>query len=182
MRPVFLADPADAALRAEEQAFLFGGDLLVVPRWASQPHLPKGRWQNVQLVPGEDAAPNAKYQPEVRLRGGAIVPLGKIVEDTAEESLDPLTLLVCLDGAGQAEGTLYEDAGDGYGYQHGDYLLTTYHAQREGAGVVVTVAGTEGQRKRPARQVSVQVIDEHGVATGTGQDGEAIRLSPAPAS
>ncbi len=182
LRPVFLADPADAALRAEQEAFLFGGDLLVIPRWAAQPHLPKGRWQPVQLVPGEDTAPNNKYQPEVRLRGGAIVPLGKIVENTGEESLDPLTLLVCLDEAGRADGTLYEDAGDGYGYQRGDYLLTTYHAQREGGSVVVTVAGTEGQRKRPARQVSVQVVGEHGLATGTGMDGEPIRLPLPPAS
>ena len=42
--------------------------------------------------------------------------------------LDPLTLLVCLDERGAAEGQLYEDAGDGFGYRDGDYLLTTYRA------------------------------------------------------
>ena len=33
MRPVFFADPKDTLLRAEEQAFLIGENLLVVPEW-----------------------------------------------------------------------------------------------------------------------------------------------------
>lgn len=141
MRPVFLADTKDASLRTEEQAFMIGGDLLVIPKWAVNPHLPKGHWQSVSIVPG-DVADNV--QAEVRIRSGAIVPMGKIVQSTGESSLDPLTLLVSLDASGVAEGRVYDDAGDGYGYQHGEYSLTTYRAERKGTEVVVTVAGHEG--------------------------------------
>lgn len=94
MRPVFFADPKDTLLRAEEQAFLIGENLLVVPEWAQNPALPKGIWRNLSLIPGDD---KDSYQAKLKIRGGAIIPTGKIIQNTNEKSLDPLTLLVCLD-------------------------------------------------------------------------------------
>ena len=41
-------------------------------------------------------------------------------ENTTQPSLDPLTLVVSLDAAGHAEGWLYDDDGDGFGYQKVD--------------------------------------------------------------
>ena len=175
MRPVFFADPKDPGLRREEQAFLVGSDLLVVPKWAKDLHVPQG-WVGVTLVEGEDAAPNHEYQPEVRLRPGAIVPLGGMVQNTNEESLAPLTLLVCPDAKGEATGTLYEDAGDTYGYQHGDYLRTTYRARKEGVKTVVAVESTDGQRKHAARSVVVRVVTPEGTHEAKGTDGEPIEI------
>ncbi len=40
----------------------------------------------------------------MKIRGGAIIPTGKIIQNTTENSLDPLTLLVCLDEQGKAAG------------------------------------------------------------------------------
>jgi len=99
MRPVFFADPKDTLLRAEEQAFLIGENLLVVPEWAQNPALPKGIWRNLSLIPGDD---KDSYQAKLKIRGGAIIPTGKIIQNTNEKSLDPLTLLVCLDEKGEA--------------------------------------------------------------------------------
>lgn len=93
MRPVFFADPKDTLLRAEEQAFLIGENLLVVPEWAQNPALPKGIWRNLSLIPGDD---KDSYQAKLKIRGGAIIPTGKIIQNTNEKSLDPLTLLVCF--------------------------------------------------------------------------------------
>lgn len=87
MQPAFFADPRDTRLRGEEQAFLLGGDLLVVPAWAKQPALPGGIWREVSLI--DDDRQDA-YQVGLKLRGGAIIPLGKVVQNTTEESLDPL--------------------------------------------------------------------------------------------
>jgi alpha-glucosidase len=156
MRPVFFADPKDADLRAEEQAFLLGGDLLVVTKWAKHPKLPRGIWRSISLV-GEDRA-NDKYQPNLLMRGGSIIPLGRIIQNTTEVSLNPLTLLVCLDEHGKARGVLYEDAGDGYGYQQGQYLLTTYCAEKQGNKVIIKIADEEGTMKRPHRAANVEVI------------------------
>ena len=159
MRPVFMDDPADLSLRREQSAFMIGADLVIVPAWAEKPNLPKGVWREVSLVPDDRSDP---VQAKVLVRGGAIVPLGRVVQNTTENSLDPLTLLVCFGRDGQASGQLYEDDGDGFGYRRGDYLLTTYRAEKQGAAVGVTVAATEGRRPRSKRQVVVEWIDDRG--------------------
>jgi alpha-glucosidase len=172
MRPVFFADVRDPSLRSEDQAFLVGDDVLVVPKWAQSPHLPKGIWRRVSLV-GEDSATD-KYQVDLKLRGGAIVPLGKVIQNTTEKSLDPLTLLVSLDANGRATGQLYEDAGDGYGYRNGDYRLTTYEASLKDGQVSVVVAKVEGNRPTAPTRVAVQVVTDAGVFAGEGRPDTAI--------
>ena len=104
--------------------------MLVVPKWAEDAKLPKGIWRQVALI--DEKQEDDGYQATVKIRGGAIVPLGKIIQNTSEKSLDPLTLLVCLDDSGKASGDLYEDAGEGFGYQKGEYALTHFVASREG--------------------------------------------------
>jgi alpha-glucosidase len=168
MRPVFMADPADVSLRREGSAFLLGSDLLVVPGWAKKPSLPKGGWREVSLVPGDRDDPD---QATIFLRAGSIVPLGRVVQNTTENSFDPLTLLVCLDKEGRATGQLYEDDGDGFGYLRGDYLLTTYRAESRGDQVEVTVAVSEGSRPRSKRNVAIEVINELGQRLATRPTG-----------
>ena len=159
MRPVFMADPADLSLRREETAFMLGSDLLIVPAWAKKANLPKGIWRELSLVP-EDRADSE--QAKVLVRAGSIVPLGRVVQNTEENSLSTLTLLVCPDRKGQATGQLYEDDGDGFGYRRGDFLLTTYHAECHNGVVDVVVSATEGGRTRPKRAVLIEVVDEQG--------------------
>jgi len=185
MAPVFFADPKDKSLREEDQAFLFGPELLVIPRWAlnpdseaypfaasigaHKPSLPKGNWRSVSLV-GE--ATDDPLQPDLRIREGAIVPLGRVIQNTTEKSLDPLTLLVSLDEAGRAEGTLYEDDDDGFSYREGDFLRTTYRAEKIGDTVRVRIAGQEGKRERPDREIEVMVVTDDAVKSGRGADGD----------
>jgi alpha-glucosidase len=180
MQPVFFADPKDPQLRAEESAFLFGPDLLVIPPWASDPKLPKGVWRDVSLLDGNREKDG--YQPEVKIRGGAIVPLGRVVQNTNEASLSPLTLLVCLSQSGQARGNLYEDAGDGFGYTRGDFALTTYRARREGESVVVGVENRQGRMRIPDRPVEVRLITENGVLEGRGTESKGIVVAGLPAA
>lgn len=144
MRPVFFADPKDTLLRAEEQAFLIGENLLVVPEWAQNPALPKGIWRNLSLIPGDD---KDSYQAKLKIRGGAIIPTGKIIQNTNEKSLDPLTLLVCLDEKGEAHGTLYWDEGDNWSFKDGNYSFQHFTAIR--------TADNKVQVKIPKRKVSI---------------------------
>jgi alpha-glucosidase len=175
MRPVFFDDPKDPALRDEQQAFLFGGDLLVVPQWAENPKLPKGIWHQVSLI--DPKQENDGYQATVKIRGGAIVPLGKIIQNTSEKSLDPLTLLVCLDATGKATGTLYEDAGEGFAYQKGDYALTRYTATRQGNKIEIRIESRQGQMKIPDRNIQVSVITDTTILTASGPEAEGITIS-----
>jgi len=126
MRPLFFADVKDTSLRREEQAFLLGADLMIVPKWAVAPARPKGNWRVVSIA-GENSVTD-KYQPDVSIREGAIVPLGKLIQSTVDYRADSLTLLVSLDKKGNATGKLYEDEGDGYGYQKGRFAEYSFKA------------------------------------------------------
>jgi alpha-D-xyloside xylohydrolase len=61
----------------------------------------------------------------VFVRAGSILPLGPVVQHTGEMSKEPIELRV-FPGA-DADFTLYDDAGDGYGYEHGEFSLTPIH-------------------------------------------------------
>ncbi len=176
LRPTFFADPKDAALRSEDDSFLLGDGLLVVaqptPEADRASVKPKGIWNPVLLV-NEGLHPDL---PRLLVRGGHIVPAGPIMQWTGEKPLDPLTLLVSLDEQGQAQGTLYEDAGDGFEYQRGDYLITKYTAKRTGTQVKVEVAGTEGNRAKTPRQVQVMILDGGQYWTGTVTDGQSLTI------
>ncbi len=143
MAPVFFADPKNAALRAEEQAFLVGESLLVVPAFAKNPNLPTGIWEEFSLIDGDM---QDKYQAQIKIKGGCIMPLGNVVQNTNENSLDVLTLMVCPDSKGKASGQLYLDSGDGFDYKKGDYSLINFVAELKGNNVVVTVKDKQGKR------------------------------------
>ena len=174
MEPVFFADPKDMSLRAEDRAFLFGPDLLVIPPWAKDAKLPRGIWRDISIT--DRKREHDGYQPALKIRGGAIIPLGRVVQNTNEKSLDPLTLLVCLDEKGTAEGDLYEDAGDGFDYEKEGYALTHYQAIRSGEAVKVRVRSREGQWKVPEREIVVRLITAAGEKEATGSEAEGITI------
>ena len=175
-RPAFFADPADPALRSEDDIFLIGEGLLIKPQLTLNsdrvPTMPRGIWNPVAL----EGADNPDM-PEFFLKGGCIIPSGPVMQHAYEKPLDPLTLIVALDEDGTATGTLYEDDGDGYDYQEGDYLLSTYAASREGDTVVVSLVSSEGSRARPDRDLHVRVVLPDGTEiTGQGTDGQPVSL------
>ena len=179
MRPVFFADPSDPALRDEDHSFLLGKHLLVQPKLTPEgDHIfrePQGIWRTVTLV-GEDYAKDMS-QPVLKIRGGSIVPLGRVIQNTTETSLAPLTLLISLDHGGWAKGSLYEDAGEGFGYQNGDYLLTTYEARRTGNTVRIGIKKQEGTMQRPLRTARVELITDSGVIKGSGSEEDGIEIT-----
>jgi len=175
-RPTFFADPADAALRAEDDSFLLGSDVLVVantsPDAVSRHHLPAGVWRPFEVSENPDL-------PALLARPGAIIPTGPDLQFTSEKPLDPLTLVVALDPQGNASGTLYEDAGEGFGYQKGEYLLSTYVATTKDGVVTIRLARQEGSMPRPSRHLVVRVLSGTGAVEASGIDGGAITVSGA---
>jgi alpha-glucosidase len=156
-RPTFFADPRDPALRSEDDSFLLGDALLVqtqvVPDRTRTSVTPKGIWRTF-------SAPADQDLPRILIKGGSIVPSGPIVQHVDSKPLEELTLTIALDDKGQATGTLYEDAGEGYGYQKGEFALTTYQASVQGDSVVVKVAKREGSMQLPKRTVKVALLVE----------------------
>jgi alpha-glucosidase len=167
MRPVFFADPKDPALRTEEEAFLLGADVLVVPHLGENEQraaaLPKGIWRSVSLV-GEDPAKDIN-QPQLRIRGGAIVPAGPVMEYTGEKPLDPLTLIICPDQTGRASGRLYEDAGEGFEYRKGLYRMTRFSVRKSGSDYFLSAQRLGGHLPELKRLLEVVLLEENGVRT-----------------
>lgn len=176
MRPAFFADPKDLSLRAEEQYFLVGDNLMVVPAFVEKANYPKGIWRELSLVDGDKTD---KYQASLKIRGGAIIPTGKVIQNTTEESLDPLTLIVCLDENGKAQGDLYWDAGDGWDFQKKQYCMQKYVAEKQGNSVVVKIAGQDGlMNLKSGNMAIVKVITDNGVrqASGNLTNGIEVKL------
>ena len=173
LRPVFFAAPAEARLRSEDRAFLFGPDLLIVPQWPagtldddSPIERPSGFDHEITLVgerPDVDAA-----HPHVFLRSGAIVPTGVVAQTTTYDPSAPLDLYIALDAEGNASGTLYEDAGEGYAHLEGGYREISLRASTVGSRVVVTLERRAGSLALPTRAVRAFLYDESGVRTAEG--------------
>jgi len=189
-RPLFFADVKDRSLRSEDDGFLIGDDLMVVgkltPERDRAVSKPKGAWQRLYLVgEGENAD-----LPELHVRAGAIIPLGPVLQHTGEPPAarpagekaaigageHPLTLAICLDQDGKAEGTLYEDAGDGFAHERGGFLRTTYSATTDGTRVKVAIADKQGAMVRPARQLQVIILKDGWFYPAAGVDGQAISV------
>jgi alpha-glucosidase len=141
-RPVFFADPADPALRAEDSSFLLGSDVLVQTQPLADTLVahaqPKGDWKTFSFETAVD--PDL---PVMKLRPGALLPTGPVVQNTGV----PITQVTCyanLDAQGHAEGWLYEDAGDGYGYQKGEYSWRKLVVNTVGGKPVLSVEETKG--------------------------------------
>jgi len=178
-RPLFFADPADPALRSIDDSFLLGGDLLVAVRTSpdgeAETVRPKGPWYRLDLGLGAGDDPDL---PDIFLRGGAIIPIGPVMNYVDEKPNDPLRLLVGLDDSGKAEGFLYEDDGEGYAYREGGFRLVRFSAAEEEGVVTVAMRVAEGDWELPERRVVVQLWLPGGdsvEAEGNGVD--PIRVS-----
>mgnify|MGYP002520897858 CR=1 FL=1 len=156
LRPLFFADPKDPALRREEQAFLLGGDVLVLPAFATHPARPKGNWAPVSLL--NSPAEHHPDQAALLLRPGAILPVIKPAQSTEEADFSDLTLLANPNENGMAEGLLYEDAGDGFGYQTGNYCLTRLHLENKNGSPTLTATHIEGARSSAVKNTTLKLL------------------------
>jgi alpha-glucosidase len=174
MRPLFFADITDPELRDEQEAFLLGDNLMVIPRWARSMHLPDNGWTSISIA-GEDLQKD-KFQPDVRIKDGAIVPLGRIIQSTDDYTTDSLTLLVSPDVNGKAKGILYIDSGDGYEYLKGEFLLYDFNASLEKDKLMVHVSLKDGQMKKSVRYYRLGFVSREGIAYSDWQTGPDVEM------
>ena len=184
-RPTFFADPADPALRSEDDSFLLGSGLLVVANpmpsrdRASVLPRPVGgvAWAEFDF-PGFDGGRDGDDPdlPRLFVRPGAIIPAGPVKQYVMEPVEDDyLELIACLDASGRAEGELYEDAGDGWAYLEGAYLHTTWRLRKTGRNYTLRILESAGDQPRPDRRVVVRVLKpDGGEFVFEGRSGETI--------
>ncbi len=150
MRPLALHYPQDADALREDGVFLFGEDVLVAPVLGSGAqkrlaYLPQGHWLELFNLPlnvavagqihegGQSVVAHADLGTvPVYLRAGGAVALTDSAPHTGEANWPVLTWHV--HAADQVTGTLYEDAGDGYGPAR----VTKLRGEQEGGTLRLT--------------------------------------------
>lgn len=210
----FRADPA--ALRVADQ-FLLGPALLVCP--VTEPmahgpgstplpegprtrrvHLPSGAdwydfWTGRRYAGGQDIDADAPLDRiPLFVRAGTVLPLGPVVEHTGAAAGGPVELRVypgadsCFD--------LYDDAGEGWGYENGEQVVTTLRWDDAGGVLAVgpprgdypgwggppeftAVTVEPGGPDRPARGVGIAATP-HEATTRCPADGSPRQLDGGP--
>jgi alpha-D-xyloside xylohydrolase len=161
MRPLVMDFRKDEKTWNIGDEFMFGPALLVAPvtqegATSREVYLPETKggwydfWTGERMAGGKRvmaAAPITKIP--VYVRAGSIVPMGPVVEYAEQKSDAPVELRV-YPGA-DADFTLYDDAGDGYGYEHGEYATVTVHWD-DAAGTVSFGDRTGGYPGMAAKQ------------------------------
>ena len=156
MRPTFFADIKDLSLRTVDDNFLLGDNLLIIPKWAKNSPVPKGNWKVISIN-GEDSKSD-EFQADVMQKEGTIIPVGNLIQSTATYSTDSLTLFVSLNASGKAEGNLYEDSNDGYGYKNGEFAMWSFKAETKGNEVSFAVKQTDGKLKAKTKLFKVKLV------------------------
>ncbi|MDR0938849.1 MAG: DUF5110 domain-containing protein [Mediterranea sp.] len=167
MRPLFADFPADPRVTDLGDEYLFGRSILVAPVTHTEKsrsvYLPAGaRWTDFWTGETLDGGRSISREAPIDLiplyvRAGSIVPIGPSVQYAAEKPWDNLQLRV-YPGA-DAEFTLYEDEGDNYNYERGQYAtirLTWDDRKRQ-----LTIHPRQGHYPGmiPKRQFRVVLVD-----------------------
>ena len=171
MRPVFMADTKDKSLRAEEKAFMLGGDMIIIPRWAGDANLPAGDWDILPLEDKDDG-----FQPYLAQRPGSIIPMANLYQNTVEMKTDSLTLLVNPDSEGRAEGRLYEDAGDGFDYRQGQFAEYKLQASTEGKQLTVSLRQVDGKAASKQRTLRLGIVCDGKVTYSPWTKGSSVTM------
>lgn len=144
--------PADAETYALNDQYLWGPALLVNPVTEKgavkrEVYLPEGAtWFDLytgkRYEGGQTIQADAPYERiPVFARSGSILPIGKELQYTGEYPQDELTLYV-YDGA-DASFELYEDEGDNYNYEKGQYSTIAFTYEQ--ASGTLTIGETVGK-------------------------------------
>ena len=134
LRALLFEYPDDPATYTTDDEFLVGRALLVAP--IARPgveyrhvYLPGGTW--VHFWSGERLRGPAHVlahaplgRPAIYVRANTPIPLWPEMAYDGERQPDPLTWLVFVVPSGEGSAELYEDEGDGYGYERGSYART----------------------------------------------------------
>ena len=149
VRPIFWGAQADTAALGVNDEYLVGDHLLVAPVVDSATegrsvYLPAGRWYRLGSTDAYDGARNVTVsapgvlrdgRDTTGLRGlplfaraGSVIPMQPVLPYEGARRIDTLALHVFpnVAGGGDVASELYEDAGDGYGYERGQFRRTTF--------------------------------------------------------
>jgi alpha-glucosidase (family GH31 glycosyl hydrolase) len=148
VRPLPLEYQSDTMTYNKEDEYCFGDFFLVAPvqqqgTVSRSVYLPEGTWydywqENKYTGKQTISFSTAPLQLPLFIKAGAIIPRQPDMSYTGQKVCDPLIVDV-FPATTASTFTLYEDAGDGYNYENGDYCETKYDAIGSTTGSSFTV-------------------------------------------
>jgi alpha-glucosidase len=185
LRPLLFEYPEDETTYTADDEFLLGDALLVAP--ITRPgiehrhvYLPRGCWYHYWTGERFDGPAHILVhaplgEPPLYLRANTAVPMGPDASHTSE-SVDPLTLVLNpTEGAG--ESSLYEDAGDGFGYEDGEYSRRTLSCEESAGSVTVRVGEREGSFAPQRQQLRLELRGFGSAPESVAANGERVESS-----
>jgi len=155
MRPLFLEFPGDpqAHAAANSTTYLWGKHLLVAPvtranQRTRQVYLPEGEWydfwENRCYDGGQTICVKAPLQRlPLFVRAGAVLPMREVQQFTGEKPLKTLELHIFPGTEGESR--LYEDDGESFEYERGQWRETAFHLSQPKPGeIVLRIASATG--------------------------------------
>ena len=184
VRPLMFAFPGDPAVRNDTSAWMFGDGLLVAPvveqgQTVKHVYLPAGTWTDYftgkTYAGGRTIAlpVDVKTWTDIPLfiRQGAIIPTQPVMDYVGEKPVTTITVDV-FPAATRSTFDYYDDAGDSYAYEHGDYFLQPLSAQRDGDVVRLGFGAPSGGFRPPLEFYLMRI--HGGRATGVTEDGRVL--------
>ena len=172
MRALFLDYPEDQRTWDEDTEFLYGKSILVAPVSTEDDtrsvYLPEGRWMGfwdgARLNGGVSFNRTfARDELPLYVKAGAILPMGPEVQYAAEKPWDDLQVRIYTGADGSF--TLYEDEGDGYGYEKG--ACSTIAFDWDDAEGILTIGPRQGSYPGMIAERTFRVVVVRpGVGTG----------------
>jgi alpha-D-xyloside xylohydrolase len=150
MRPLVMDFSNDTKAVEQAYQYMFGKAMLIAPVTAPATtwdvYLPKSSawydfWTGKSYNGGQTVkavAPQAKIP--VFVKGGSIIPMGKLMQYTGEKLNDTLEIRI-YKGA-DSEFSLYEDEGDNYNYEKGKYTVIPFSWNEKSQ--VLTIGNSQG--------------------------------------
>jgi alpha-glucosidase len=179
LRPLLFEYPEDETTYTADDEFLLGDALLAAP--IARPgiehrhvYLPRGCWFHFWTGerfdgPAHVLAHAPLGEPPLYVRANTAVSMGPEMGHTGERALDPLTLLLYpAEGAG--ESALYEDAGDGFGYENGEYARRKISCEESRGHITVRIGAREGSFVPERRELRLEL-------RGFGSAPESVALN-----
>jgi alpha-D-xyloside xylohydrolase len=135
MRPLVMDFNEDTVAFKRQFEYMFGKSLLVAPvtepninEW--EVYLPKSVdwfdfWTGELYKGGQTIKTNAPLDKiPLFVKAGSIIPMGKLIEYTGQQSVDTLEIRIYKGVDGRFD--LYEDEGDNYNYEKGKYSIIPF--------------------------------------------------------
>ena len=186
MRPLIMDFAGDRQAMDVGDQFLFGPAILVNPvtdpgATSRRLYLPKARWYDFWSgAPVEGGRSIEADAPLERIplyvRAGSILPLGPAIEYTGEKAADPIELRVYRGADGHF--TLYEDEGDTYHYEQGQYATIAFD-WNEGARSL-TIEPRQGSFPGMLASRNFRVVFVGGPEKTVRYSGQAVTVSAQP--